>query len=765
MTHRRPPHPDASTQAIGVHGAREHNLKNVSVSIPQNRLVVVTGVSGSGKSSLVFDTIYAAAQTEYLDSLGSYARRSLPRLPHPDVDALTDLSAAIAIRQEPLGRSPRSTVGTVTEAWTFLRLLYSRLGDPPLSAGDFSFNTPAGACENCLGLGVELVPDPDRLLDVGKSLADGAIRHRTWKVGSRYWNIIAASGFDMAKPLRRFSKKELDRLLYSPPVRQQNDEPGYVQSFSFEGVVRRLLKRQSDSRGQEGRSYDLEFFTSRVCSRCGGSRLNARARAVRVNHRTIVELATMEVSELAAVVEEFTGPVSATIVPFLSRTLGNLIESGVPYLTLSRSVSTLSSGESQRVKLARQLGSVLSRMLYVLDEPSLGLHPRDIGRLNTILRQLTDKPNSLLVVEHNREVIREADWLIELGPGAGESGGRVIAEGTPQQVGALDVPTGRLLRNEPITDVGARRSGDGHLVIENATLHNLKGFTLKLPTRVFAVIAGVSGSGKSSLIEVLQRQHPDVVLLDQAPIGASSRSIAATYVEAFTNMRQEFAAATGADPRLFAFNGDGACATCGGTGVVEIDMHYLGNVTTTCEECQGRRYRPEVLTYRNDGRTIADVMDMTLDEAAVFFKSLDVRRKLGLLVDVGLGYLRVGQSLSSLSGGELQRIKIAERLKTRGSVYVLDEPSRGLHVDDVTVLQKVINRLSASGNTVIAIEHNVDVMCAADWIVELGPGGGKNGGRIVAEGIPEVVAQGKTPTAPYIRERLESIHNSMAKRR
>ena len=747
-------------ESIRVRGAREHNLKNVNVDVPQNRLVVFTGVSGSGKSSLVFDTIYAASYSEYLDSLSSYARRSLPRLPRPDVDHLEELSPSVAIRQEPLGRNPRSTVGTVTEAWALLRLLYSRVGDPPLDAGAFSFNTPAGACSRCAGLGVELQPDPERLFDMDRSLADGAIRHRTWKVGSRYWNIIAASDFDVQRPLREFSPKELDRLLNSPPVRRNNDEPGYVQTFSFEGVVRRLLKRQSDTRGQEGREYDLSFFTSGICSECGGSRLNERARAVKLAGRSIVELAGMEVAVLRDLVARLRGPIASTIGPLLGKTLTNLIDSGVPYLSLSRSVATLSSGESQRVKLARQLGSALSHVIYVLDEPSLGLHPRDIGHLNAVLRRLADKPNSVLVVEHNREVIRAADWVIELGPGAGDRGGEVIAQGTPKQIAAAAVPTARLLRDEPMVRVPGRNRGSGRLVIRNARLHNLTGFTLSLPTGVLVVIAGVSGSGKSSLIEVLKKQHPGVLLLDQMPTGTSSRSIPATYVDAFTGMRQEFAVATRSDARQFAFNGDGACTVCGGLGFVEVDMHYLGDVTTVCDECQGRRYRPEVLVHIYRGQTIADVMGMTIQAAATFFAAADVRRRLGLLVDVGLGYLRVGQSLSTLSGGELQRIKIAEQLTTRGSIYVLDEPSRGLHIDDVAVLYKVLERLVGSGNTVIATEHNVDLMCAADWIVEVGPGGGSQGGRVVAEGTPEEIARLDTPTAPFLRECLARMRKA-----
>jgi len=742
---------------ITITGARENNLKGISVVIPRSKFVVVTGPSGSGKSSLVFDTIYAEAQREYLASLSTYARMSLPRLNRPDVDAVEGLSSCTAIDQEPLARNPRSTVGTATEIYTYLRLLYSRMGKPRLSPGDFSFNTPSGACQTCAGLGVELVPDLDKLIDWDRSLAQNAIRHHKLFVGARGWNIINSTGFfDMNKPLRDFAQDELDLLLFSEPRRCQNDAPGYTQTFTFEGVARRLLKDMRDKESL-GDSSAQEFLDLCMCHECKGARVNERARSVMLNGRSIVDLVTMEIWDLLLYVKTISGPVADAIIPHIARTLGHLVDIGVGYLTLSRSVDTLSSGESQKIKLARQLGSSLTELIYVLDEPTVGLHARDVEHLVSILKQLAGKPNTVIVVEHDESVMRQADHIIDMGPGAGVYGGQVVAQGTPEEIIQAGTVTGRYLSGEERIQIrGRRRKAKVYLEIRNAGLHNLKNLDVRIPRNVLTCITGVSGSGKSSLVEVLLKKYPQIVVVDQSPVGASPRSNPATYVKMFDDIRTEFANATGQRESLFTFNGEGACQACQGLGYKTIDMHFLGDVRQKCEGCQGRRYTDEVLSYRYRDKNIADVLDMTIVEAQDFFDNDAIGRKLALLVDVGLGYLRLGQSLDSLSGGEAQRVKLASRLSRKGDIYVLDEPTRGLHSADIACLLTVLNHLVEQGNTVVVIEHNLDVIKNADWIIDLGPEGGKNGGEIVAEGPPELIAQSiRSHTGRYLQRCLE----------
>jgi len=745
--------------SINVIGAKQHNLKNINLSIPRNKLTVVTGVSGSGKSSLVFDTIFAEAQREYLESLSSYTRRSLPKISPPDVDTIEGLSPCIVIDQKPLARNPRSTVGTVTEVYTFLRLLYSRMGLPILSAGEFSFNTPSGACHNCKGLGVELIPDVDKLLEWDKSLNDGAIQHRTWKVGSRYWNIINSIGFfDMNKPLKQFSSKELDVLLNSEPQQYQNKSPGYVQSFSFEGIVNRLKKRQRDSRGLTGNSYDKKFFNLETCSDCQGARLNAKARSVMLNGKSIVELVTMEIQELLSYIDSINGPIADSITPYIIKLLGHLTDIGIGYLTLSRSVATLSNGESQRVKLARQLGSSLTELIYVLDEPTTGLHPKDIDHLIIVLKKLTVKPNTVIVVEHDQSVMLNADYIVDIGPGAGFFGGEIVAQGTVDEIISQESITGNFLcKKNSVQIKEVRYQCKEYMEIRNAKLHNLRNLNVRIPKNVLTCITGVSGSGKSSLIEVLLKRYPSIVVVDQSPVGKSSRSNPATYVKAFDSIRREFADATGQSASLFTFNGDGACKECDGLGYKVMDMHFLGDVHQLCEACKGKRYKFEILNYKYKGKNIADTLQMTIDEALEFFVNPKVKRSLKLLVDVGLGYLQLGQSLNTLSGGESQRVKLASRLSIRGTVYVLDEPTSGLHFADIDRLLSVIHKLVDKDNTVIIVEHNLDVIKNSDWIIDLGPGGGKDGGEIVAQGTPEHIAQ--TPesyTGKYLSEILET---------
>ncbi|OGM70130.1 daunorubicin resistance protein DrrC [Candidatus Woesebacteria bacterium RIFCSPLOWO2_01_FULL_44_14] len=745
--------------SIKVIGAREHNLKGIDVEIPRRQLTVVTGVSGSGKSSLVFDTIFSEAQRQYLESLSSYARMQLPRISPVAVDMIEGLSPSIVIDQNRLARNPRSTVGTVTEIYSLLRLLYSRLGTPSLSAGEYSYNTPSGACHACKGLGVELVGDPDTLLEWDLSLAQGAIRHRTWKVGSRYWNIIKASNlFDMNKPVKDFTDDELRLLLYSPRVDYQNDEPGYVQRFFFDGVFVRLNTRLADVRGASAgaRAEDVKYFSTVNCHKCGGSRINARARGVTLNGRSIADLATMEIRDLCSYISTLEGSIADSIVPSIVRLLGILIDLGVGYLSLSRSVSTLSNGESQRIKLARQLGSSLTELIYVLDEPTVGLHARDVDHLTGVLKSLRDKPNTVLVVEHDMSLMRQADHIIDLGPGAGAYGGNIVAQGTPLEVMKGESVTGRYLRGELTIPINPqRRHPSGYLDLKNVSLHNLKGLHVCIPLGVLTCITGVSGSGKSSLVEVLLRRYPDIVVIDQTPVGKNPRGNTATYVGAFDEIRKEFAHRVGEKASLFSFNSVGACKACKGLGYHTINMHFLGDLSQVCEECGGQRYAPEVLHLTWSGMNIADILKMTVTDACEFFSNHSIKRKLAFLTEVGLGYLQLGQSLNTLSGGEAQRLKLAKRLSIPGYIYVLDEPTSGLHVADIQRLVSILNRLVDAGNTVLVVEHHLDVIKNADWIVDLGPEGGEHGGKIVAEGQPEAVAQAASSyTGRYLQEAL-----------
>lgn len=740
---------------IQVAGARENNLKDISLQIPRDKLVVVTGVSGSGKSSLVFDTIFAAAEREYLESLSTYARASMPRIAPPLVGALGNLSPALAIDQKSLGSNLRSTVGTVTDIYSYLRLLYSRLGEPILPAGGFSFNTPAGACPVCGGRGQEFRVDLHRLLDFGKSLAEGAIRHRTWKPGSRYWNIIKATGrLDMNKPVGAFSREEMDFLLHSPPLECNNDAMGFVQNFTYEGLIGRLTRRGSDSRGQTGKDYDQSFYDYQHCSECGGSRLNAKAREVKVRNVSIADVSAMEIPELRGFLAGLDGPVAGAIVPAMDRLLDYMERIGVGYLSLARGVNTLSGGESQRVKIARQLGNPLVQMIYVLDEPTSGLHAADVDRFCDILEALARKPNTVIVVEHDLTVVRRADHVIEIGPGPGVHGGEVVAEGSPAEITATDSRTGRALsRKDAIPVPSRRRTCCGEpFVVRSARLNNLKDVTVSIPRGCLTALTGVSGSGKSSLTQVLCRQYDGFIVVDQSPVGSSPRSNPATYVDVFTDMRREFADAVGCHPSLLTFNGEGACPVCEGLGYISIDMHFIGDVRFRCEECQGRRFQPQTLKYRYKNKDISEVLLMSVSETLSFFESPDVLRGLGLLKEVGLGYLEIGQSLSTLSGGERQRLKLATYLNKRGHAYLLDEPTRGLHHADIHTLLGILHRLVDRGNTIIVVEHQPDVIMNADWVIDMGPGGGGDGGQVVARGTPEEVMRSpESLTGRYLK--------------
>jgi excinuclease UvrABC ATPase subunit len=744
---------------IKIENARQHNLKNISLSIPRNKVVVFSGVSGSGKSSLVFDTIYAEAQRQYLDSLSVYARKRLPSFSRPNVDEITGLSPAIMIDQKKLGRNLRSTVGTATETYTYLRLLYSRCGQPRIGDSTlFSFNTAEGMCRPCRGLGEKLILNKDRLIDFEKTLNQEAIRHPEYRLGGRRWNILRISRlFDMDKPLKDFTNQELNKLLYSKQIQLTGkDDNGFVQNYSFEGIVTGVKRRRIDKRGllisSSGR--DTRFFEITPCDTCQGSRLNKQARLVKVNHKSLTDLTSMELTDLYEFIKDIDGPVARPIIEKIKELLVNLIDIGVGYLSLNRPVNTLSGGESQRVKMARQLGSNLIEQIYILDEPSIGLHPKDIAHLTSILKRLKEKRNSVLVVEHDPAVIEGANQVIDIGPSAGKLGGQIVFQGSVKELKkCLKSITGRYLNKKSRLSKKSYRQPAGFISIKNAVLHNLKNISVDIPKEVFVCITGVAGSGKSTLInDVFARQQPQVIVIDQSAIGRMNRSNPATYTGILGLIRKEFARGIKKEPSLFSFNSSGACPKCKGLGFKKIDMHFLESVVLACNKCQGQRYKPEVLKLKYRSKNIAEVLKMTAIEGKEFFEHQEIRRRLNLLEDVGLGYLEIGQPLTTLSGGEAQRIKLVSQLHKKGNAYVLDEPTTGLHMADIEKLLKVLNRLVDQGNTVIVIEHNLDIVAQADWIIDLGPGGGNQGGRIIAQGPPREIAKVKrSHTGKYLK--------------
>jgi len=742
---------------IQIKGAREHNLKNIDIDIPKKKLVLFTGVSGSGKSSLVFNTIFSEAQRQFLESLSTHTRKNLPKFSRPNVDEIRNLSLTIMIDQKRLGRNPRSTVGTVTEIYTYLRLLFSRCGTPILKDSSlFSFNTPDGMCRTCKGLGVTQGIDPHKVLDFDKSLSQGAARINIFKPGARYYNIIKVSGkIDVDKPIKNYTKKELDFLLYSPKVILSSKSQGFVQSFSHEGIIRRVLTRINDPRSPWGRDkLEDSFLELRACDDCKGSRLSKWARNVKVNGKTIPDLVSLELTDLKKFIKTVKGPLESPISKRIEELLSNLIDIGVGYLSLNQSVATLSGGESQRVKMARQLGSDLVDLVYILDEPSIGLHQRDIGQLVSMLKKLRDSGNSVLVVEHDPSVIKSADHIIDLGPGAGKRGGELVFEGSLNRLKNSNSLTGKYLVKDITKTKKVRRKPGGFISIKNASLHNLKNISVNIPKGVFTCVTGVAGSGKSSLINDIFAKENKSIVVDQSAVGNNIRSNPATYTGVFNLIREEFAKATHRPASFFSFNSKGACPKCGGLGFISVEMHFLDNVNVECSLCQGKRYTPAVLDLKYKGKNIYEVLEMTAREASNFFDSKDIKRRLKLLEEVGLDYLELGQPLNSLSGGEAQRIKLARELHKKGNIYILDEPTTGLHMSDIEKLLKVLDSLVEYGNTVVVIEHNLDVIKNADWIIDLGPEGGAKGGRIVAEGRPEDIKKGYT--AEYLKKVLQN---------
>ncbi|MEV7081874.1 excinuclease ABC subunit UvrA [Streptomyces sp. NPDC093516] len=779
------PHLADSHDVIRVHGARENNLKDVSIEIPKRRLTVFTGVSGSGKSSLVFDTIAAESQRLINETYSAFLQGFMPNRARPEVDVLDGLTTAIAVDQQRMGGDPRSTVGTATDANAMLRILFSRLAEPhigPPSA--YSFNTASvsasggirvdrgaektrtvkatfsrtgGMCTRCEGRGKVSDIDLTQLYDDSKSIAEGAFTIPGWKSDS-VWTVglYAQSGFlDPNKPIRRFTKKEMQAFLYGEPTKVKVNGV----NLTYEGLIPKIqksfLSKDKEAMQPHIRAFVERAVTFTTCPECDGTRLTEAARSSRIGKVSIADACAMEIRDLAEWVRSLAEPSVAPLLTALQGTLDSFVEIGLGYLSLDRPAGTLSGGEAQRVKMIRHLGSSLTDVTYVFDEPTIGLHPHDIQRMNDLLLRLRDKGNTVLVVEHKPETIAIADHVVDLGPGAGTAGGTVCFEGTVEGLRAADTVTGRHLDDRARLKETVREP-TGALEIRGASANNLQDVDVDIPLGVLTVVTGVAGSGKSSLLHGSIPADAGVISVDQSPIKGSRRSNPATYTGLADPIRKAFAKANGVKPALFSANSEGACPTCNGAGVVYVDLGMMAGVDTPCEDCEGKRFQASVLEYRLGGRDISEVLAMSVTEAEEFFGAGEARtpaahRILERLADVGLGYLTLGQPLTTLSGGERQRLKLATHMADKGGVYVLDEPTTGLHLADVEQLLGLLDRLVDAGKSVIVIEHHQAVMAHADWIIDLGPGAGHDGGRIVFEGTPAaLIADRSTLTGQHL---------------
>jgi excinuclease UvrABC ATPase subunit len=768
-------HAADSHDFIRVQGARENNLKDVSVEIPKRRLTVFTGVSGSGKSSLVFGTIAAESQRLINETYSAFLQGFMPTLGRPEVDVLEGLTTAIIVDQERLGQNSRSTVGTVTDANAMLRVLFSRLGKPHIgSSNAFSFNVPSasgvgqiaiqkgggktekrsfsvtgGMCPKCEGMGQVSDIDLAQLYDDEKSLNEGALRIPGYSMEGWYGRIYNGCGFfDPDKPIRKFTKKELHDLLHKEPTKIKVDGINLTYTGLIPQIQKSFLSKDVDAMQPHIRAFVERAVVFGVCPDCGGTRLSEAARSSKIKGTNIADACAMQITELAQWVHGLKEPSVAPLLASLRHTLDSFVEIGLGYLSLDRSSGTLSGGEAQRTKMIRHLGSSLTDVTYVFDEPTIGLHPHDIQRMNDLLLRLRDKGNTVLVVEHKPETIAIADHVIDLGPGAGTAGGEVVFEGTVDGLKASDTLTGRHLSDRASVKSSVRKPS-GVMEVRGASAHNLRDVDVDIPLGVLVVVTGVAGSGKSSLIHGSVSGRDGVVTVDQAPIRGSRRSNPATYTEMLEPIRKAFAKANGVKPALFSANSEGACPTCNGAGVIYTDLGMMAGVTTICEDCEGRRFQASVLNYRLGALNIAEVLDLPVKEAVAFFgagkaSTPAAHAILQRMADVGLGYLRLGQPLTTLSGGERQRLKLATEMGAEGGVYVLDEPTTGLHLADLQQLLGLLDRLVDSGKSLIVIEHHQAVMAHADWIIDLGPGAGHDGGRVVFEGTPRELVKAKS---------------------
>ncbi|MEJ2709853.1 MAG: excinuclease ABC subunit UvrA, partial [Anaerolineales bacterium] len=716
--------------------------------IPKRQITVFTGVSGSGKSSIVFDTIATEAQRQLYETFSMFVRNFLPRYAQPEADSIENLGMAIAVDQKRLGGGSHSTMGTITDIYTVLRLLFSRAGEPFVGYSNvFSFNDPQGMCPECNGLGRKLQPIVEKFYDPSKSLNEGALQGPIFDE-----RIYAASGFfDNDKKLSEFTKQEMDLLLYGEEQKFQWENMNRTYRGVITNFSRSYIERDLKTRSKRTQEKVAQYLIEGPCPACKGARLNQSVLSCKINGYNIAELSSMEVGELIEVIKDIRGAVARPMVDNLVNRLQNVVDIGLEYLNLNRETGTLSGGEAQRVKMVKQLSSSLIDVIYIFDEPSVGLHPRDVHRLNEMLLQLRDKGNTVLVVEHDPDVIKVADHIVDIGPQAGNQGGEIVYEGSYAGLLKADTLTGKFMKEAMLIKKEFRQAKK-QLKLSNVNVNNLKNVSVNIPVGVLTLVTGVAGSGKSSLIdEAFVSEFPEAIVIDQSAVGTSSRSNPATYTGIMDDIRKAFAKANQVDAGLFSFNSKGACENCGGLGVVYTDLSFFESVKSPCEVCGGKRFKDEVLAYELDGKSIVEVLDMTVRQAREHFDQPEIQRKLQTMRDVGLDYLTLGQPLNTLSGGECQRIKLASELHKEGSIYVMDEPTTGMHKSDTAHLLEMINKLVDSGNTVIVIEHNMDVVRNADWIIDLGPEGGSRGGQVVFEGTPADLKKAKQSiTSQYI---------------
>ena len=741
---------------IEVINGRENNLKNVHVQIPREKITIFTGVSGSGKSSIVFDTIAQEAGRQLNETFSSFARQFLPKYSRPEADEINNLSTAIIVDQKRLGGNARSTLGTVTDINPLLRLLFSRFAQPQLgSSNAYSFNDTIGMCPNCEGIGRTITLNLDAALDREKTLNEGAILLPGFGPGTWQWKAYAESGFfDNDKKIKDYTKEEFEKLIYAEEEKIVLSYMNGEINTTYVGLAVRFMNQNVNRDKDTSKAAEKklkEFTTTGTCPSCQGTRYNEKVMSSKIRGYSIYDLTAMQLDELRDVLLQIDEPNAKPIVDGIVARVNNLCDIGLSYLTLTRETPTLSGGESQRVKMVKYLSSNLTGLLYIFDEPSTGLHPRDVYRLNELLVKLRDKGNTVLVVEHDPDVIQIADHIIDVGPHAGARGGNIMFSGSYQGLLSTDTLTAKFL-NKKAEIKENPRSVNEFLESQKSSLHNLKNVSLRAPIGVFTVVTGVAGSGKSTLVnEVFAKDFPESIRIDQSQVHGNIRSNPATFSGMMNSIRKAFSVANDVDSGLFSYNSKGACETCGGTGTVELNLSFMDKTDMECSECNGNRYKQEVLQYLYKGKNIVEIMEMSVADAVDFFEAKDIQRQLKSMETVGLGYLSLGQPLNTLSGGESQRLKLAKELNKKGNIYILDEPTTGLHLSDVSNILLIIEKLVEKGNTVIVIEHNLDVIQGSDWIIDLGPDGGTGGGDVLYEGPPAGLLDcERSVTAKYI---------------
>lgn len=748
-------------EKIEITHARQNNLKNISIKIPKHKVVVFTGVSGSGKSSLVFETIGAEAQRQINETQNSFIRNRLQHYGIPDVDKIENLNVPIIINQKRLGGNARSTVGTAADIYASLRLLFSRMGQPFVGYSNvFSFNNPQGMCPECEGLGFVQTVNVNMLIDQQKSLNEGAIQFPTFQPGGWRLTRYTESGyFDNDKKLKNFTSQELDTLLYASEHKPKHPNKNWGKTVKYEGVIPRIEKTflKKDSKENLTRKSALHHVViTKSCPSCEGKRLNDKILSCKIKGKNIADCTALSVDELFEFINNLESEAYEVILHELSAKLQNIIAIGLQYLTLDRSTNTLSGGESQRIKMVKSLGNSLVDLLYIFDEPSIGLHPKDLENINFIIHQIKNKGNSVLVVEHDPDLIKRADWIIDMGPGSGKNGGEVIYEGDFTNLKKSKGKTGAYFKKK-ITIKEECQKPKGYLEIRNANLHNLKNINVNIPLGIMTVVTGIAGSGKSTLInKVLPSFYPDVTVIDQSLFTASARSNLLTYLNISDAVRKLFSESNNVSEKLFSRNSEGACKNCKGLGVEKIDLAFMDDIEQPCEVCSGSGFDPKVLQYQYHHQNIVEVINMTVVEAKDFFKDENIVKNFELLIKLGLDYLTLGQRLDSFSGGERQRLKLTRELKNTNQIIVLDEPSTGLHPSDTQKLLSFFNDLVDQNNTLIVIEHNLDIIAEADWIIDIGPGAGKFGGKVLFEGTPkELLKNNRSFTAEFLKKHIE----------